>query len=193
MGLASATHRGITETIVAHVHRGEHDRSQITCPRCDGVLPARARVCRTIDTMVGPGQLERRYFYCRPCRVGRYPFDEALGVGEGCKQLDMHKAAANLGTEIPYDPRSRSQVEPCDFCVRRGMFSRLGVQDGQKCPLKDSNVVAIMLTTPCRVSGDHPSLTLFAKILLPLVSLTLYVGWNTGLFAGKYPMFTYSP
>jgi hypothetical protein len=113
--------------------------------------------------------------------------------GEGCKQLDMHKAAANLGTELPYDPRSRSQVEPCDFCVRRGMFSRLGVQDGQKCPLKDSNVVAIMLTTPCRVSGDHPSLTLFAKILLPLVSLTLYVGWNTVLFAGKYPMFTYSP
>src|SRR4029453_1833240 len=44
-----------------------------------------------------------------------------------------------------YHPRSRSQVEPCDFCVRRGDFSRLGVKDGPKCPLKDSHVAASML------------------------------------------------
>jgi hypothetical protein len=87
------------------------------------------------------------------------------------------------------NPRSRTQVEPCDFCIRRGIFSRWGVQDGQKCPFKDSNVAAIMLTTPCRVSGDHSSLILFAKILLPLVSLPLHMGWETALFAGKYPMF----
>jgi hypothetical protein len=47
--------------------------------------------------------LERPYFYCRPCRFGYYPFDEALGVVAGCKQLDMHQAAANLVTEVPYD------------------------------------------------------------------------------------------
>jgi hypothetical protein len=64
------------------------------------------------------------------------------------------------------------------------------MKDGQKCPFKDSNVAAIMLTTPCRGSGDHSSLTLFAKILLQLVSLTLHVGWDTALFAGKYPVFT---
>jgi hypothetical protein len=72
---------------------------------------------------------------------------------------------------------------------KRDVFS-IGVKDGQKCPLKDSNVAVIMLTTLCRVSGDDPSLTLFAKIFLPLVSLTLHVGWHTALFAGKYPMFT---
>jgi hypothetical protein len=66
----------------------------------------------------------------------------------------------------------------------------LGVKDGQKCPFKDSNVAALMLTTPWRVSGNHSSLTLLAKILLPLVSLTLRVGWDTALFAGKYPVFT---
>ena len=87
-------------------------------------------------------------------------------------------------------PRSRSQVEPCDFCIRRGDFSRLGVKDGQKCPSKGSNVAALMLTTPCRVSGGHPALTLFAQLLLPLVSLPLHVGLDTALFAGKYPMFT---
>jgi Uncharacterised protein family (UPF0236) len=94
---------GITETIVAHVHRSEHDRHQGTCPRCHGVLKARERVCRTVETMVGPVQLERPYFYCRACRAGVYPLDAALGVVAGCKQLDMQQAAAQLVTEVPYD------------------------------------------------------------------------------------------
>ena len=50
---------GLTETIVAHVHRGEHDRQQILCPRCEEVSKARELVCRTIETMVGPIQIER--------------------------------------------------------------------------------------------------------------------------------------
>jgi len=54
---------GITEAIVAHVHRGEHDRTQVNCPRCDGVLRTQEFVCRTVETMVGPVQLERPYFY----------------------------------------------------------------------------------------------------------------------------------
>ena len=94
---------GLTETIVAHVHRGEHDRQQIPCPRCDEVLKARELVCRTVETMVGPIQIERPYFYCRPCRFGYYPCDAALGVVAGCKQLDIHQAAASLVTEVPYD------------------------------------------------------------------------------------------
>jgi hypothetical protein len=51
---------------------------------------------------VGPVQLERPYFYCRSCRLGHYPFDEAVGVVAGCKQLDIQKAAANLVAEVPY-------------------------------------------------------------------------------------------
>ena len=94
---------GLTETIVAHVYRGEHDRQQAPCRRCEGVLKARELVCRTVETMVGPIQFERPYFYCRPCRFGYYPYDDALGVVAGCKQLDMQKAAANLVTEVPYD------------------------------------------------------------------------------------------
>jgi Transposase len=93
----------LTETMVAHGHRDEHDRQQVTCPQCRGVVRARARVCRTVETMLGPVQLERPYFYCRSCRVGCYPFDEAAGVVAGCKQLDMQQAAAKVVTEVPYD------------------------------------------------------------------------------------------
>ena len=66
-------------------------------------MRAQEFVCRTVETMVGPVQLERPYFYCRLCRVGYYPFDEALGVVAGCKQLDMQQAVVDLVTEVPYD------------------------------------------------------------------------------------------
>jgi hypothetical protein len=73
------------------------------------------------------------------------------------------------------------------FASEEGIFSQLRVKDGQKCPFKDSNVAAIRLTTPCRVSDDHPSLTLLAKILLPSASPPWHVSWEKALFAGKYP------
>lgn len=94
---------GIAETLVAYVHRGEHDRTQMTCSQCGSVLPARERVRRTVETMVGPVQCERPYFSCRPCRTGHYPFDDAAGVVAECKQLDLQQAAVQVVTEVPYD------------------------------------------------------------------------------------------
>jgi hypothetical protein len=94
---------GLTETIVAHTHRNEYTRKQVNCPQCDWLLTARAPVPRTVETMVGPVQLERPYFYCRTCRCGVYPLDEVVGLRAGRKQLDVQKAVAKLVTEVPYD------------------------------------------------------------------------------------------
>jgi hypothetical protein len=93
----------LTETIVAHAHRGESTRQQTRCPQCDRCLQARAPVARTVETMVGAVQIERPYFYCRTCRCGVYPLDAALGLAPGRTQLDVHKAAVKLVTEVPYD------------------------------------------------------------------------------------------
>jgi hypothetical protein len=94
---------GLTETIVAHVHREEYDRQQATCPRWQRVLRRRDRVCRTVATMVGAIELERPYCYCRVCREGVSPLDDALGVVAGCQQLDLQQAAAQLVTAVPYE------------------------------------------------------------------------------------------
>ena len=102
-GLRQQLTGGITETIVAPGQRGAHDRHQVPCQRCDGVLRARALVCRTVETMGGAVQLERPYFYCRACREGVYPMDNALGLAPGCQQRDMQHAAAQLVTAVPYD------------------------------------------------------------------------------------------
>jgi len=92
---------GLTEAIVAHVHRGEHDRTPGNGPRGDGVLRAQELVCRTVETMGGPVQRERPSCSCRLCRVGGSPFDEAVGVVAGCQQRDRQQAVGPLATEVP--------------------------------------------------------------------------------------------
>jgi hypothetical protein len=66
-------------------------------------------------------------------------------------------------------------------------LSRWGVKDGQKCPFKDSHVAAITLITPCRGSGDHASLTLFAQTLLPIGIPSLACGLGSNTLCRKMP------
>jgi hypothetical protein len=101
--LRQALTSGLTETLVEHTHRGEYTRQQTRCPQCEQFLKARAPVSRTVETMVGVVQIARPYFYCRACRCGVYPLDDVLGLTPGRTQLDVHKAAVKLVTEVPYD------------------------------------------------------------------------------------------
>jgi hypothetical protein len=69
----------LTEAIVDHAHRCEFMRKDIVCETCQRIVTTRPLVSRTVDTMVGRVRLERPYFYCRVCKVGVYPLDEAVG------------------------------------------------------------------------------------------------------------------
>ena len=93
----------LTEAIVDFGHRFEFMRQQIVCKTCQCLVTARPLVPRTVETMVGSVRLERPYFYCRVCREGSYPLDEALGLTPGSYQLDVQKAAARLVIETSYD------------------------------------------------------------------------------------------
>jgi hypothetical protein len=94
---------GLSETIVEHAHRGELTRQSARCPQCHRQLPARPVVARTVETMVGPVQVERPYFYCPSGCGGVYPLDQVLDLAPGRKQLDVQQAAAQVATEMPYE------------------------------------------------------------------------------------------
>jgi len=94
---------GLSETIVEHAHGGERTRQYARCPQCDRRLTARPVVSRTVETMVGPVQVERPYFYCTSGCGGVYPFDDVLNLAPGRKQLDVQQAAAQVAVEMPYE------------------------------------------------------------------------------------------
>ena len=103
MEVASRATGGLSETIVAHAHSGELTRQSARCPQCDRRLTARPVVARTVQTRVGPVQVERPYFYCTSGCGGIYPFDQALALAPGRTQLDVQQAAAQVAIEMPYE------------------------------------------------------------------------------------------
>jgi hypothetical protein len=93
----------VTEALVQQRHRQALDQKTAPCPQCGRLLPARALVPRTLETMVGEVCLERPYFYCVQCEPGFYPLDEALELSEHRKQWDIQEAGARLAAEVPFE------------------------------------------------------------------------------------------
>ena len=67
------------------------------CPHCGKSLKRHSVNAKTLHTMQGDITLERPYFYCRNCKVGFYPLDEALELAEEAYQYDMQEKMLRLG------------------------------------------------------------------------------------------------
>jgi len=89
------------------------DQEYCQCPHCHRRIRARAeKVKREITTLIGPVVLYRPYFYCKACRYGFYPLDEALGLSERKIQPDVQEIEAWLASEMPYEMASET-VKRC--------------------------------------------------------------------------------
>jgi hypothetical protein len=65
-------------------------------------------VKRTIESLGGSLDLYRPYFYCKNCRQGLYPLDEALGLASSTKQHDIQDLEAWLSSELPFETASEA-------------------------------------------------------------------------------------
>lgn len=85
------------------------DQQYNQCPHCHRRIKARAeKVRREITTLIGPVVLYRPYFYCKACRYGFYPLDEALALSERKIQPDVQEIEAWLTSEMPYETASET-------------------------------------------------------------------------------------
>jgi hypothetical protein len=80
------------------------DHRYCQCPCCGGRIKASGnKVKREITTIIGSIQIYRPYFYCKSCRHGFYPLDEALGLCNRKIQPDVQELEAWLAAEMPYE------------------------------------------------------------------------------------------
>ncbi len=89
------------------------DQEYCECPQCLAPIKARQKVKREIDTVVGSVTLYRPYFYCKTCKLGFYPLDEALGLSSRKIQQDIQELEAWLVAEMPYE----TACEALDRCA----------------------------------------------------------------------------
>jgi len=80
--------------------------------------------------MVGAVTVERPYFYCTPCRHGFYPLDEALGLSDHVKQMDIQEAGCELALDMPYEQATQYLDKWTDAsisdCVLHDLIGEIG-------------------------------------------------------------------
>src|ERR1044071_5208265 len=72
--------------------RGAQARAAIThvCEGCGRSLTRQPKLQRRqLESLHGEIEIERPYFYCKPCRKGCYPFDKELEIAPERKQYDL--------------------------------------------------------------------------------------------------------
>lgn len=102
----------VTAAVFAEVlkSRGAKQRLATTheCEGCGRSLTRQPQLRRRkVESLHGEVEIERPYFYCKPCRKSVTPFDEALEIAPEKKQYDLQRAAAELFTEVPYERASQ--------------------------------------------------------------------------------------
>ncbi len=113
--------------------RGAKELSATThvCEECGRTLTRQPKLHgRTIESRHGALELERPYFYCRHCRRGYHPFDQALELAPERKQYDLQRAATELFTEVPFERTSQiferlTGIKMTDHCLQ-GVAANLG-------------------------------------------------------------------
>lgn len=93
----------LTQTVVEHIHAPRVTQTHASCPKCERSVKSRRQGVRTLETLIGPLELSRPYFYCTACHHGFYPLDATLELAVGRQQGDVQKATAKLTTEVPYE------------------------------------------------------------------------------------------
>ncbi len=88
------------------IKKKHHDllnQEYCNCPKCNKKLKAwNKKAKRTVESLGGRLDLYRPYFYCKNCKHGFYPLDEALGLAPSPKQYDIQDLEAWLSSELPF-------------------------------------------------------------------------------------------
>ena len=95
----------LEEFIQVH-HQELFEQGTASCPVCGKELKKQADTPRTIETLLGASRISRPYFYCRDCREGFFPVDEALELSKRKKQPDLQSLALEFLAEMPFERAS---------------------------------------------------------------------------------------
>lgn len=114
----------ILQEVISSRSIAEKARQNYVCPECGRSLSRQRKLRpRTIESLHGEISIERPYFYCKGCKRGYQPLDEALGIAPQRKQYDLQRAAVELFTEVPFERASKiferlTGIKMTDHCLQ---------------------------------------------------------------------------
>lgn len=112
---------GCLEAMITELTTSYREQTSAACPHCQQNLKSHRMDDKTIATLQGPINVKRPYFYCRLCKIGFHPMDEALELAHEAYQYDMQEKMLHLATETPYAISAElfkelTGLSPTDHC-----------------------------------------------------------------------------
>jgi hypothetical protein len=80
----------------------EAEQESSPCPRCGKVSTQKRKVRKKLETMQGPCELKRMWFYCSECGEGFTPLDTVAEICRREKQLDVQKRCVKLSAQVTF-------------------------------------------------------------------------------------------
>jgi hypothetical protein len=78
------------------------NKEESPCPHCGKLCRKRRDVVKRLQTMQGPCELKRPWFYCVSCRRGFVPFDTEAEISRREKQFDIQKRSIKVAAQLPF-------------------------------------------------------------------------------------------
>jgi hypothetical protein len=121
---------GCLEEMVKELTASYLQQEQALCPHCGKPLKLHSINPKTLHTLQGSITLPRPYFYCRDCKQGVYPLDEALELADEAYQYDMQEKMLRMGMESPYAISAElfkelTGISPSNHCLH-DTLNRIG-------------------------------------------------------------------
>jgi hypothetical protein len=97
---------GIMKALTLEVTRQYGEATHADCPCCHKRVQMMRIDPKKVSTLNGAFYLDRPYFYCKSCKTGFHPLDEALELAQEVHQYDMQEKFARIAAKMPYDEAS---------------------------------------------------------------------------------------
>lgn len=93
---------GIMKALAVEATRHDGEATHANCPRCAKRVQRMRLDAKTVSTLHGALDLARPYFYCKPCKLGFHPLDEALALAQEVHQYDVQEIFTQFSAKLPY-------------------------------------------------------------------------------------------
>jgi len=88
--------------LVEEKYAPEAEQESSPCPQCGKICSKRRVVAKKLETMQGPCDLKRTWFYCTDCGRGFTPLDTVAEISRRERQFDVQKRCVKLAAQVPF-------------------------------------------------------------------------------------------
>jgi hypothetical protein len=153
---------GCLEEMVKELTEAYQAQELAGCPHCGKSLKRHSINAKTLNTLQGSVTLARPYFYCRSCKAGAYPLDEALELADEAYQYDMQEKMLRLGIESPYAIsadlfKELTGISPSNHC-HHDTLNRIGAAAPIEEVIPSAEEIARRIASVHSATGERPVL-----------------------------------